>query len=51
MIVSFYNIATELSHMKEENESYKIYMEGYQLSQKMLGQKHRLTKLMKSIIK
>lgn len=51
MIISFYNIASELTHLSENGEAQKVYKEGYYLAQKMLGLNHKLTLLLKSIIK
>lgn len=51
MIVSFYNIAVEMTHLSDTHGAHKVYKEGYYLAQKMLGPQHKLTLLLKSIIK
>lgn len=51
MIVSFYNIASELVHLSDADGAHRVYKEGYYLAQKMLGPQHKLTILLKSIIK
>jgi hypothetical protein len=51
MIVSFYNIAAELGRLSDASGSSRVYREGYYLAQKMLGPQHKLTLLLKSIIK
>ena len=51
MTISFYNIAVELSHISELIEAGKVYKEGYYLAQKTLGPHHKLTLLLKNIVK
>lgn len=51
MTVSFYNIACELAHLKDNKEAAKVYKEGYYLAQRTLGPSHRLTLLLKAILK
>lgn len=51
MIVSFYNIAAELSHLSEQTEAHQVYKEGYYLAQKTLGPQHRLTQLLRGILR
>lgn len=51
MTISFYNIASELSHMRDIDEAAKVYKEGYYLAQRTLGPAHKLTLLLKTIIK
>ena len=51
MTISLYNIAIELSHLKDDEEAKKVYKEGYHLAQRNLGQSHKLTLLLKSIVK
>ncbi len=51
MIVSFYNIASELAHLSDAEGAHKVYKEGYYLAQKMLGPQHKLTLLLRGIIK
>lgn len=51
MTITFYNIAVELSHLSEHIEANKVYKEGYYLAQKTLGPQHKLTILLKNIVK
>ena len=51
MITSFYNIASELVHLSDADGANKVYKEGYYLAQKMLGPQHKLTLLLRSIIR
>lgn len=51
MIISFYNIATELSHLKDLDEASKVFKEGFKLSLRILGPNHKLTMLLRSIVK
>jgi len=51
MVASFYKIANDLSHLSEAIEAHKIYKEGYNLAQKILGHNHKLTVLLNAIIK
>jgi hypothetical protein len=51
MIVSFYNIASELAYLSDAEGAHKVYKEGYYLAQKMLGPQHKLTLLLRGIIK
>jgi hypothetical protein len=51
MIVSFYNIATELSHLKDVDEATKVFKEGFHLSLRTLGSNHKLTILLRSMVK
>lgn len=51
MIISFYNIASSLTHLNDLEEANRLYKEGYYLGQKILGSKHKLTIMLKSIVK
>ena len=51
MVVSFHNIASELSHLSNDGEALNVYREGYQLALKVLGPAHRLTQLLRSVVR
>jgi hypothetical protein len=50
MILSFYSIANDLSHLSDVIEAGNIYKEGYYLAHRIVGPSHRLTLLLKSIV-